>query len=299
MAKCAALLLCSVAATMTWSGASAQVSRPDAPVETPAVQATTGIDDIIVTAQRREESLQRVPLAITAIGATALREQDIQTLSDVARIAPNISISSSGCTAPTNALPVIYIRGIGQQDPSIYSDPGVPVYVDGVYVARSVGGAVNVTTAVPDVNPGTRVALSGGSYSLFEARGVTNIRLSDTFGLTAAADFRREDGFGDRLDVTTGNRLGRLGDQRHLSGRLRARWTPTDALTIDLSGDYTHYRDTATPAQATIVASRLLTLENARVATPRGLTITQATAASAIATISRAIRRRCATISAG
>ncbi len=315
-----ALLRCSAltALSLAWPAASwGQVAAP-APAPTPASsppasaspadQATAGVDDIIVTAQRREESLQRVPLAITAISSAALREQNVQTLADVARIAPNIAISSSGYTAPTNALPVIYIRGIGQQDPSIYSDPGVPVYVDGIYVARSaggaidlpdigrvevlrgpqgtlfgknaVGGAVNIATAVPGVNPGTRVDISGGSYDLFEVRGVTNLRLSDTFGLTAAIDARREDGFGNRLDVATGNRLGRLGDQRHLSGRLRARWTPTEALTIDLSGDYTRYRDTATPAQATIVASGLLTLENARVATPRGLTITQATAAS-------------------
>lgn len=307
-----ALLRCSAltALPLVWPVASwAQVAAPPAAASaSSAEQPATGIGDIVVTAQRREESLQRVPLAITAISNTALREQNVQTLADVARIAPNIAISSSGYTAPTNALPVIYIRGIGQQDPSIYSDPGVPVYVDGVYVARSaggaidlpdiarvevlrgpqgtlfgknaVGGAVNITTAVPGANPGTRIDISGGSYNLLEVRGVTNLRLSDTFGLTAAIDARREDGFGDRLDVVTGNRLGRLGDQRHLSGRLRARWTPTAALTIDLSGDYTHYRDTATPAQATIVPSGLLTLENARVATPLGLTITQATAAS-------------------
>ena len=327
-----ALLRCSALAVLplAWPAvSSAQVADPAAPAaatspseQSPAGQTTsqvttdqaapeqagTGIDDIIVTAQRREESIQRVPLAITAISTTALREQNVQSLADVARIAPNIAISSSGYTAPTNALPVIYIRGIGQQDPSIYSDPGVPVYVDGVYVARSaggaidlpdiarvevlrgpqgtlfgknaVGGAVNITTAVPGATPGTRVDLSGGSYNLLELRGVTSLRLSDTLGLTAAFDGRRQDGFGDRLDIATGRRLGRLGDQRHLSGRLRARWTPTDALTIDLQGDYTHYRDTATPSQTRIVPSALLTLENTRVATPRGLTISQATTAS-------------------
>ncbi len=305
MATTRALLCCSaMTALQVATGAFAQAPTPASTSE----QADSGIEEIIVTAQRREESLQRVPVAITAIGTATLREQNIQTLADVARIAPNIAISSSGYTAPTNALPVIYIRSIGQQDPSIYSDPGVPVYVDGVYVARSaggaidlpdisrvevlrgpqgtlfgknaVGGAVNIVTATPGVNPGTRIDILGGSYKLLEAKGVTNLQLSDTFGLTAAADVRRENGFGDRLDVATGNRLGRLGDQRHLSARLRARWTPTDALTVDLSGDYTRYRDTATPSQATIVPSGLLTLENARVATPRGLTITQATAAS-------------------
>ena len=94
-----ALLRCSaiVAVQAAWPGTvSAQVAAAPAPGSaSPADQATAGIDDIIVTAQRREESLQRVPLAITAIGTAALREQNVQTLADVARIAPNIAISSS------------------------------------------------------------------------------------------------------------------------------------------------------------------------------------------------------------
>ena len=316
MATNLALLRCSTAlmAAMAASSASAQAGAPSAPsgqTAPPTAQTDAADDriaDIVVTAQRREESLQRVPLAVTAIDAATLREQNVQTISDVARIAPNVAISQSGYTAPTNALPVVYIRGIGQQDPSIYSDPGVPVYVDGVYVARSaggaidlsdiarievlrgpqgtlfgknaVGGAVNIVTATPGVDTGTRVDVTGGSYGLYETRGFTNVRLSDDVAVTAAVDARRQDGFGDRLDVATGRRLGRQGDQNHLSGRLRARWTPTADLTIDLSGDLTRYRDTATPSQTTIVASGLLTLQNARVGGPIGLPITQATAAS-------------------
>lgn len=311
MATHKALFYNSVALAALWLSPARASAQSVPPAATPADQTPadqTGVGDIIVTAQRREESLQRVPVAVTAINAAALREQNVFTLADVARIAPNVAISSSGYTAPTNALPVIYIRGIGQQDPSIYSDPGVPVYVDGVYVARSaggaidlpdiarvevlrgpqgtlfgknaVGGAVNVVTAVPGVDPGARIDLSGGSYAMFEARGVTNIRLSDTFGLTAAIDAKREDGFGKRLDIANGHLLGRLGDQRHLSGRVRARWTPTERLTIDLTGDYTHYRDTATPSQDMIVPSGLLTLQNNLIGNPAGLPITPATTAS-------------------
>ena len=308
-----ALLLASTTATalVCASPALAQAAAA-APVQSDGQaappQTEDGIADIIITAQRREESLQRVPLAVTAIDGAALREQNVSGLADIARIAPNIAISSSGYTAPTNALPVIYIRGIGQQDPAIYSDPGVPVYVDGVYVARSaggaidlpdisrvevlrgpqgtlfgknaVGGAVNIVTATPGRNTGTDVTLTGGSYALYEARGVTNLALSDQLGLTASFDAKHENGFGDRLEVGTGRRLGRLGDQRHLSGRVHARWTPTPALTVDLSGDYTHYRDTATPGQGSIVASGLLNLWNARVGVPSGKPISQAVAAS-------------------
>ncbi len=256
-----------------------------------AVDAEIGIADIVVTAQRREESLQRVPVAVTALDATALRAQSIVQLSDIARVAPNVAISSSGNTAPTNALPVIYIRGIGQQDPAIYSDPGVPVYVDGVYVARSaggaidlpdigrvevlrgpqgtlfgknaVGGAINVVTLTPGRNPGTNIDLTGGTYRLYQLRAVTNIAVNGQLGVTAALDAKHKNGFGDRLEFGTGRKLGRLGDQRHLSFRARARWAPTDRLTVDLSGDYTGYRDTATPGQGQLVPSGLLNLQNA------------------------------------
>lgn len=287
--------------------ASATPARDNGQAAAPE-QAENSLADVVVTAQRREERLQRVPLAVTALDAATLRDQNVTGLADVSRVAPNIAISSSGYTAPTNALPVIYIRGIGQQDPAIYSDPGVPVYVDGVYVARSaggaidlpdigrvevlrgpqgtlfgknaVGGAVNIVTAAPGARTGADLTYSGGNFGLFEARGVLDYHASDQLGLAAAFDAKHENGYGDRLDVATGRRLGRLGDQRHLSGRLRARWTPSAALTVDLSADYTRYRDTATPGQTTIVPSGLLTLWNARVGTPQGLPISQAVTAS-------------------
>ena len=274
----------------------------------PAPQATDGVPDIIVTAQRREESLQRTPLAVTALGVDDLRDKNITSLADLGRAVPNLAISSAGYTAPTNALPVIYIRGIGQQDPSIFSDPGVPVYVDGVYVARSaggaidlpdiqrvevlrgpqgtlfgknaVGGAVNLITRTPGASPGSRIELSGGSDDLVHARGYTDIAVSDQLGVTLAGDYMHENGYGDRLAVGTNKVLGRLGDKRHFSLRGQLHWKPTDALSIDLSADYTHYRDTAPPSQTRVFAASLLSLYNNVVGTPAGSTLTPAVAGS-------------------
>ncbi|WP_174279106.1 TonB-dependent receptor [Sphingomonas bacterium] len=282
-----------------------------APPSTPAtplpVADRQAIEDIIVTAQRREESVQRTPLAITAVTGDQLRAQNVRALEDVSRLAPNVAISASGYTAPTNAVPIVYIRGIGQQDPSLQTEPGVPIYVDGVYVARSaggaidlpdiarlevlrgpqgtlfgkntIGGAISLITVTPGVHPETQVELIGGNYALYQLRGFTNQKLSDQFGVSAAINYRHENGYGKRLGAT-GNELGRLGDQRNLSARVKARWTPTDRLTVDLSGDYTRYRNTATPGQTLIVPAGLLNLWNARIGNPAGTPITQAGAAS-------------------
>jgi iron complex outermembrane receptor protein len=290
--------------------AHAQPATADAQPQPAAAEAPNGSQttDIVITAQRTEGLLQRTPIAVTALDADDMRERNITTLADLGRAAPNLAISSAGYTAPTNALPIIYIRAIGQQDPSIYSDPGVPVYADGVYVARAaggaidlpdiarvevlrgpqgtlfgknaVGGAINLVTRTPGVSPGTRLELSGGSYSLLHARGYTDQALSDQLGLTLAADYLHENGFGDRLAVGTNQVLGRLGDHRHFSARGRLHWTPTDALTIDLSADYTRYRDTAPPSQTLVFPAGLLTLYNNVVGTPAGRPVTQQVAAS-------------------
>ncbi|MDB5678291.1 TonB-dependent receptor [Sphingomonas bacterium] len=266
------------------------------------------IDDIVITAQRREESLQKTPIAVTAISGEDLRAQNITSVADLARIAPSLSINASGSNAPTASVPLIYIRGIGQPDPAIYSDPGVPVYVDGTYVAKSaggaldlpdiqrveilrgpqgtlfgknaVGGAVNVVTATPGKDPQVRVEFTGGTYNLLQARAYASVAASDTLGLSVAVNLKGQDGYGDRLAIN-GKRLGRLGDQDRLSGRVKLRWAPTNALTIDLAADYSAYTDTVTPGQTKIIQSNLLNLWNANVGGPQlGITISQANTAS-------------------
>ena len=291
-----------------FSPASAQASGAEPAIAQAPPGASAGVVDIVVTAQRRNESLQRTPVAVTAISAAELRSQNITTVTDLARIAPNVTISTFSYNAPTNTVPIIYIRGIGQQDPAIYSDPGVPIYADGVYVARSaggaidlpdiqrvevlrgpqgtlfgknaVGGAVDVITRTPGVDPETRLWASAGSYKYLEGRGYTDLRLTDTLAATLAFDAKREDGYGKRLD-RAGNEIGRLGDQRHFSVRGRVRWTPTDALTIDVSADHTRYNDTAAPSQTLVVtSSNVLTQYNNRVGIPAGAPVVQQFAGS-------------------
>lgn len=278
------------------------------PAHADSTEDDTRLQEVVVTAQRREEALQQTPIAVTALDAAGLRENNINTIADVANLVPNLAISSSGYTTPSAALPVLYIRGIGQQGPAVYTDPGVAIYVDGVYAANSVGGAIdlpdiarvevlrgpqgtlfgknaiggaiNVVTQVPGQNPQTDLEVSTGNYDLAHIRGFTNQAISDTLGVTAAFDIKRQDGFGWRLAYPSDERLGRLGDQDHMSGRLKARWTPVERLAVEVSADVSRYRDTATPSQTIVVPAANLTKWNNLVGAPLGLTYSQADAAS-------------------
>ena len=116
------------------------------PVSGPVVAAEAGaeagtIEQVIVTARRREESLQDVPVAITALTADQLLEQNVRTLEDMTAYAPNIKVNAGRATTSTiNA----YIRGVGQNDPLWGFEPGVGIYLDDVYIARPQGALLDV-----------------------------------------------------------------------------------------------------------------------------------------------------------
>lgn len=109
-----------------------------ADAENAAASQRAGLQEITVTARRQEESLQEVPVSVTAVAGALLDQLNVQDVSSVAELAPNLSISHlSGST--TSAA--IQIRGIGQTEPAATAEQGVGLYLDGVYIART-GGAV-------------------------------------------------------------------------------------------------------------------------------------------------------------
>ena len=125
---------------MSGAGAHAQ-----APTEKPAeAEADAGetLEAIVVTARRREESLQDTPVAITALSADALERQQIVSTTDLDKVAPNIQFHSYGTLTGNNSAAQVFIRGIGQTDATPAVDPGVGVYIDDVYMGRSVGAAM-------------------------------------------------------------------------------------------------------------------------------------------------------------
>jgi len=118
-----------IAASLQFSPARAQTVAT-----TEHAGATDGLAEIVVTARRRTENLQDVPVAVTAISAAAIQERDVTNLDDLNSFVPNMKISADRATSSTIN---VYIRGVGQDDPLWGFDPGVGVYIDDVYLARA------------------------------------------------------------------------------------------------------------------------------------------------------------------
>ncbi len=120
--------------------ASAAAQDPPPPVP----DSVTPLPEIVVTARNRGESVQDVPLAISAFSGRDLEAQQIATTDQLGYFTPNLSFNSSGAFAGTKSAAQIFIRGVGQLDYLPGTDPGVAVYVDGIYMARSVGAAMDL-----------------------------------------------------------------------------------------------------------------------------------------------------------
>jgi len=231
---------------------------------------------IIVTARRREENLQDTPLSITALTSEDLAARSLSSLDQVGNFVPNVSMSSgAGGSGGANNLS-IYIRGVGQNDFLFTVDPAVGVYVDGVYYPRSlgstldlldiervevlrgpqgtlfgkntIGGAVSVTSVAPTGDTGGYIEGTYGSYDRIDVRGSVETSLVDDI-LAARVSFssRDRDGYGTRRDFFTGEVIDHPGDENQSAARLALRWTPSSAVTVDLTADYSRWRQQSVP----------------------------------------------------
>jgi iron complex outermembrane receptor protein len=102
----------------------------------------TELDEILVTARKVAESLQDVPVAVSAFGADDLETRSVAQLKDIQSNAPNLTFFPSGIMGENAGQ--VYIRGVGQFDYFVTADPGVGIYVDGVYLGRSLGNVLDV-----------------------------------------------------------------------------------------------------------------------------------------------------------
>jgi iron complex outermembrane receptor protein len=186
-----------------------------------------GIEQVVVTARRREESLQDVPVAITALTSEQLLEQNVRTLEDMTAYAPNIKVNAGRATTSTiNA----YIRGVGQNDPLWGFEPGVGIYLDDVYIARpqgalldvydverievlrgpqgtlygknTIAGAIKyVTRDIATEDPELHVTATGGSYNQRDIKvGGSVPVVADHVYLGAAVAYLQRDGYGEIVD---------------------------------------------------------------------------------------------------
>jgi iron complex outermembrane recepter protein len=140
MNKTIANFLAKTTAAALLAGAALQPA-PARAQTAPGAAPADGLAEIVVTARRRAENLQDVPVAVTAISAAALEQQAVTSLGDLNSFVPNMKISSDRATSSTIN---VYIRGVGQSDPLWGFEPGVGVYIDDVYLARPQAALLDV-----------------------------------------------------------------------------------------------------------------------------------------------------------
>lgn len=228
------------------------------------------IEEVVVTARKRAESLQDTPLSVAAYTADSLNDRQIESSDQLTQITPNLSFSSYAPSAGNNASSQIFIRGIGQTEFLPTTDPGVGLYIDEVYMARSVGatldfvdleqieilrgpqgtlfgrntigGAINITTRKPgDVFAGS-INLKIGTDNRQEVLASVDVPVNDELLTTASIGSRKRDGYVDR--VLTGEELG---DDESLGGRFAALWDATSESSYYLTIDYVKENESGSP----------------------------------------------------
>ena len=218
------------------------------------------LEEITVTARRVQESLQDTPIAVTVTSGEELINGDISRITGITETAPNVNFSFGGTSSGSDSAAVVFIRGVGQNDFTVVSDPGVGIYVDGVFLGRtvgsaldifdlqqvevlrgpqgtvfgrnSVGGAINVITAPVTDDFEGRVRAVAGDDGRFEQNFTLNIPITDTFGIRGSVFNRDRDGTVIRNDGTE------LGDDNITGGRFKAHWKPSDNFRSTFSVDF-------------------------------------------------------------
>ena len=124
-----------IAPALTFLVAAATVGAAAAQAQ-PPVQT---VGEVIVTAQKTAQNVQNVPISVTAVTAQALQQKGINDVAKLSNLAPNVQLDAGTPFSGSDTVLAAFIRGIGQNDFAFNQDPGVGVYIDGVYLARSVG----------------------------------------------------------------------------------------------------------------------------------------------------------------
>ncbi len=186
------------------------------------------LDVIVVTAQKRSENIQDVPIAISAFTSEALSEKNVNSVQGLTSFAPNVTLDAGSPFSGTSAVLTAFIRGIGQDDFAFNLDPGVGVYVDGVYLARTVGanadlldverieilkgpqgtlfgrntigGAISIVTRAPSNDFSVRAEAIAGSYNRLDVRANVNVPIiTDTLLSSVSFSRTKRDGYLRRI----------------------------------------------------------------------------------------------------
>jgi len=218
--------------------------------------AHAALEEVIVTAQKREENVQSIPIAVTALSEETIRNANMLNIDDVSRHVPGFTMTNYNPVTPQP-----FIRGIGSSPSDAGSDASVGVFIDGVYAGRAggyradmfdmqrvevlrgpqgtlfgrnvAGGALNILTNAPTMEYGGHLELTAGDYDLWGVKGMLNGPLGDTVAGRLAFSIRQRDGNTDNT-VTRSE----LHDEDNKSVRGRLRWDAAESFSVLLSADY-------------------------------------------------------------
>ncbi len=253
------VLLATMVIFITGSAAYAQQTKPRMLIE-----------EIMVTARKIEENLQDTPVAVSAFTQQAMERRMIFSTEDLGRVTPNLQFKSYAPLSGNSSAAQVFIRGIGQSDASGGVDPGVGMYIDGVYMGRSVGGvmdfrdianvqvlrgpqgtlfgrntiggAVLLTTTKPGDEFGGKVKAGIGEDGLKEFFGAVDLPFTDTLAARVSYGTREQDGYVERIydGVDLGNE-----DSYTINGSLH--WDVTEDMSIVLRADFTEEDENGSP----------------------------------------------------
>lgn len=220
-----------------------------------AANASSLLEEVVVTAQKREQNLQDVPISISAFSGDALKEMGAESLSDIGRATAGVEMGSESVTQPN-----YNIRGIQTDDFTVGSDPAVALYVDGVYAARgagaeipledverieilkgpqgtlfgrnATGGAIHYITKKPNHENQQILNLSIGNYGKKKASVIVNQSLNDDLAMRFSVTSNRRDGY---LSNANGPDLNDVDSQ---SVRASILWTINDSSELIWRGEY-------------------------------------------------------------
>jgi iron complex outermembrane recepter protein len=254
MKKMRAGLCCGAATLALGLAASAGAQTATAPDS----KVLTAIEEIVVTAERRSESQQSVPIAVTAVSEAMMERQQITSIQALDRLVPNIVINQN---TGTSSASKIFLRGVGEDESFFTADTPVGIYVDDVYIARQTGamfdlfdvermellrgpqgtlygrntsaGALKLVSRKPSLKESTAQAdLTLGNFGQRSVRASANMVVSETVALQVAGLVKKRDGFTD--NVFNGDSVN---NQDVRGARASLLIQPNESLRLTLVGD--------------------------------------------------------------
>ena len=238
--------------------AGARDSAPAAKGEQAAQQdATASSEDIVVTAAKREQTLQDVPISVAVTSEQTIERAQIRDLIDLQSVVPSLKVAQFNTVGQTNFI----IRGFGNGNGNVGIEGSVGVFIDGVYRSRSAAslndlpeverievlrgpqstlfgknvsaGAINIVTKRPQFEYGGRLDLTVGNYGELVAKATATGPISKTVAIRLSGTVDQRDGFDH--NVVTGHSIN---DRNRESVRADILWTPVDRLSVRIIADY-------------------------------------------------------------